>query len=44
MKKETTSIKIDPKLWKKVKIHCITQETQISEFLEGLIKKKLKVS
>jgi hypothetical protein len=42
-KRKTTSIKIDEGIWKKVKIHCITKESDISDYLEALIKKDLKL-
>ncbi len=42
-KKETTSLKINPYLWKQVKKYCIDEEMQISEYLEKLIKKDLKL-
>jgi len=42
MQRKTTSIKIDPELWKKVKIYCINKGIDISEYLEELIKKDLE--
>jgi hypothetical protein len=42
MRRKTTSLKIDEELWKKVKIHCIQNDIEISRFLENLIKNKLK--
>ncbi len=42
MERKTTSIKISPDLWEEVKIHCIRQKTDISVYLEELIKKDLK--
>jgi len=42
MDKKTTSIKVDPDLWKKVRKHCIDKEIDISEYLEELIKKDLQ--
>lgn len=41
--RKTTSIKIEPELWKKLKKHCIDKDTDISDYLEKLIKKDLKV-
>ena len=41
--RKTTSIKIDEKIWKMVKIHCVTEGIDISDYLEGLIKKDLKI-
>ena len=42
MERKTTSIKIDPEVWKQVKIYCATQEIEICDYLEGLLKKDLK--
>ena len=41
MVKKTTSIKIDPELWKSVRKHCIDTEEDISEYIERIIKKDL---
>ncbi|MDE1828153.1 MAG: hypothetical protein KGH65_03275 [Candidatus Micrarchaeota archaeon] len=38
MERKTTSIKIDPELWKRVKKFCIDEEVDVSEYLEKLIK------
>jgi len=43
IERKTTSIKINPELWEKVKIFCIKQKTDISTWLESLIKKELKI-
>lgn len=40
--RKTTSIKINPELWKEVKKHCIDVEDDISDYIEGLIQKDLK--
>jgi len=40
--KETTSIKIDPELWKEAKKLAIDKNMTLSDFLESLIKKELK--
>ncbi len=42
MIRKTTSIKIDPELWKKVKKHCIDKDMDISDFIEDLLKKNIK--
>jgi len=42
MERKTTSIKIDPELWKKVKKHCIDKDLDISKYIEELIKKDIK--
>ena len=39
--KKTTSIKVDPELWKKVKKHCIDKDMDISDFIEELLRKNL---
>lgn len=44
MPRKTTSIKIDTALWKKVKIHCVQNDKDISDFLEELIRRELEVS
>jgi len=43
MVRKTTSIMVDPELWKKVKLHCISNDIEVSEYLEKLIKKDLKL-
>ena len=40
--KKKTSLVIDENLWQEVKIICIKEKKDISEWLEGLIKKELK--
>ncbi len=40
--RKTTSIKIDPELWKETKKHCIDKEIDISDYIEKLIKADLK--
>ena len=42
MERKTTSIKINPEIWKQVKLHCVKQEMEICDYIEGLIKKDLK--
>jgi hypothetical protein len=42
MEKKTTSIKINPELWQEVKIYCIKQKIDISDWLEKIINKELK--
>lgn len=37
-KRITTSIKIDPKLWKETKIQAIQDELTVSELLENAIR------
>ncbi len=43
MARKSTSLKIDEALWKEVKIHCIQLGKDISDYLEDLIKKDLKI-
>ncbi len=40
--KETTSIRIDPKVWKEAKMKAVQKDMSIGEFIEELIKKELK--
>jgi len=40
--RKTTSIKVNPELWKEVKKFCIDKNIDISDFLEDLIKRELK--
>lgn len=42
MVRKTTSLKIDEEVWKKVKIKCIQDGVEISQFLEDLLKEALK--
>ncbi|KAA2283863.1 hypothetical protein [Candidatus Nitrosocosmicus sp. SS] len=37
-----TSIKIDPDLWKEAKIEAITRNMDLSEMVEGALRKELK--
>ena len=39
----TTSIKVDPDLWSKFKAHCALKKEDMSDILECLIKKELKI-
>lgn len=41
MERKTTSFKINPEVWKRVKIHCAEKELDIADFLEQIIKKEL---
>jgi hypothetical protein len=40
--RETTSIKVKPKLWKEVKIEAIKHDKQVSEVLEEAIEDWIK--
>jgi len=42
MVKQKTSIVIEEELWQNVKIHCIKEKIDISDWLEKVIKEKLK--
>jgi hypothetical protein len=42
MVRKTTSLKIDEEVWKKVKIHCIQSDKDISDYIEELIKRDLE--
>ena len=39
--RETTSIRIDQKLWKEAKIKALKKDMSIGQFIEELIKKEL---
>ena len=41
MPKKTTSIKIDPDVWKEARIYAIGKGTNISELVETLLKKEI---
>lgn len=43
MPRKTTSLKIDIDLWKEVRKKCIDIESEISDYLENLIRKDLKI-
>ena len=40
--RETTSIRINPALWKEAKMSALKNDMSIGEFIEKLIKKELK--
>lgn len=42
MVRKTVSIKFDADLWKKVKLHCVNEDLEISQFVEDLVRNKLK--
>lgn len=42
MTRKTTSLKIDPELWKEVKKYCIDKGVNISDWMEMLINGELK--
>ena len=37
-----TSIQFDKVLWKKIKVHCIKNEIDMSDYIETLAEEKLK--
>jgi len=39
--RKTTSIKVDPTLWKEFKKHAIDRDKDLSEILEEMIRKEL---
>jgi hypothetical protein len=39
--RKTTSIKIDPELWKKAKIYCIENNLDLSQLIDKLLKEEL---
>lgn len=42
MVKKKTSLVVDDELWQKVKINCIKNKVDISDWLEKIIRKELK--
>jgi len=43
MERITKSLKISPVIWKEVKKYSAEKDISISEYIEGLIKKDLKI-
>lgn len=41
-KRETTSIKVDPDLWKEVKIQAIREDIEVSELMDRAIRRELE--
>jgi len=41
--RKVTSLKIDPGIWKEVKLHCVREEINISDYIEKLFIEKLKI-
>ncbi|MCJ7505125.1 hypothetical protein MUP05_01445 [Candidatus Bathyarchaeota archaeon] len=41
MEKKTTSIKVNPDLWKDFKKYAIDQDRDLSDILEEMIRKKI---
>jgi len=42
LRKKTTSIKIDPELWKEVKKYAIDHDTSVTDFIEKILIKEMK--
>jgi len=42
MERKTTSIKVDPRLWKEFKKYAIDQDKDLSDVLEEMIREKIK--
>ncbi|QQG38433.1 MAG: hypothetical protein HYS32_02385 [Candidatus Woesearchaeota archaeon] len=42
IKRVTKSLKINPILWKEIKIYCAKEEKDISDYIEELAMKDLK--
>ena len=40
-KKEATSIKVDPELWKEAKIEAIRQDMELSQLVENALRKEV---
>jgi post-segregation antitoxin (ccd killing protein) len=43
IKREATSIKVDPELWKQAKIEAITRDMDLSLLVENALRKELRV-
>jgi len=43
MERKTTSFKINPKIWRMVKVYCAKKEIDIADFLEDIINKELNL-
>ena len=41
-KKEATSIKVDPELWKEAKIEAIKRDMELGELVEQALRQELK--
>jgi post-segregation antitoxin (ccd killing protein) len=41
VKREATSIKIDPELWKQAKIEAINRDIDLSDLVEDALRKEL---
>jgi hypothetical protein len=42
MNRATKSLKFDAGLWKEMKLHCVKNDIEISDFVEKLVREKLK--
>ncbi len=42
LERETTSIKINPELWKEARKYCIDKNITISDLIENLLEKEIK--
>jgi len=40
--RKTTSIKVDPELWKEFKKHAIDEDKDISDIMEEMIRERIK--
>jgi predicted transcriptional regulator len=42
LKREATSIKMDPELWKEAKIEAIRRDMELGELVEEALRKEIK--
>lgn len=42
MERKTTSLRIDYGVWKAARMYCLENDTDLSHYIEDLIKKDLK--
>lgn len=42
MQKETTSIRIDPEVWREAKLYCVSHDIDLGDYVAELIRRDLK--
>lgn len=43
VEKETRSVRLSDEAWEALRIHCIKKKLKVSEYMENLIRKDLKL-
>jgi len=41
MERRTTSVKVNPEIWKKFKLYCIENDLEMGEELEKMVEEKI---